>query len=337
MTSSSTADDWSDAFGAVEPGTSHNAARDQIWEDLLEILGDRIGDEAPPHLIRRALQQNDDLRSAFNSAWPVLDPAGVVADLWSAPAYLRRCAPSLDGVRHPDSAAQRSARLDGRRTFRCSTRPACGSAIPRRRGARAGRRLCSRRSAERWRRSSTTCSSPQSSTTARGSSRCCARRACRTRSSTSPRRRPSTRTRSPGPFAHIVIDEAQELTDAEWQMLLRRCPSRSFTIVGDRAQARHGFAESWAERLERDRARPRRGGDADHQLPHAGGGHGRGRAGHPGGPPRRERADVDPQQRHPGRTRVGRRAGARSSRAGSPSTPRGSPPSSAMARPCRPA
>jgi superfamily I DNA/RNA helicase len=54
-----------------------------------------------------------------------------------------------------------------------------------------------------------------------------------------------------GPFAHIVVDEAQELTDAEWQLLLRRCPSRSFTIVGDRAQARHGFAEPWAERLER--------------------------------------------------------------------------------------
>ena len=54
-----------------------------------------------------------------------------------------------------------------------------------------------------------------------------------------------------GPFAHIVVDEAQELTDAEWQMLLLRCPSRSFTIVGDRAQARHGFPESWQERLER--------------------------------------------------------------------------------------
>ena len=54
-----------------------------------------------------------------------------------------------------------------------------------------------------------------------------------------------------GPFAHVVVDEAQELTDAEWQMLLLRCPSRSLTIVGDRAQARHGFTESWEQRLER--------------------------------------------------------------------------------------
>jgi DNA helicase IV len=49
----------------------------------------------------------------------------------------------------------------------------------------------------------------------------------------------------------VVVDEAQELTDAEWQMLLLRCPSRSFTIVGDRAQARHGFTDTWHGRLDR--------------------------------------------------------------------------------------
>src|SRR4051812_3584224 len=64
-----------------------------------------------------------------------------------------------------------------------------------------------------------------------------------------------------GPFAHVVVDEEQELTDAQWQMLLLRCPSRSFTVVGDRAQARHGFAESWQERL------PRGGGDRGHPPP----------------------------------------------------------------------
>ena len=63
--------------------------------------------------------------------------------------------------------------------------------------------------------------------------------------------RPPSRDPLAGPFAHVVVDEAQELTDAEWQMLLLRCPSRSFTIVGDRAQARHGFTESWQERLAR--------------------------------------------------------------------------------------
>jgi DNA helicase IV len=32
---------------------------------------------------------------------------------------------------------------------------------------------------------------------------------------------------------------------------LSRCPSRSFTVVGDRAQARHGFTGTWQERLAR--------------------------------------------------------------------------------------
>lgn len=54
-----------------------------------------------------------------------------------------------------------------------------------------------------------------------------------------------------GVFAHVVVDEAQELTDAEWAMVLRRCSGASLTIVGDRAQARAGFAEPWTDRLRR--------------------------------------------------------------------------------------
>ena len=116
-----------------------------------------------------------------------------------------------------------------------------------------------------------------------------------------------------GPFAHVVVDEAQELTDAQWQMVLARCPSRSLTIVGDRAQARHGFTGSWEERLQRvglDRVTL---GVPDHQLPDATRGHGGGRARHPGGAPGCQRADLDPPQRHPRAARVrlgtGRAAG----------------------------
>ena len=135
-----------------------------------------------------------------------------------------------------------------------------------------------------------------------------------------------------GPFAHVVVDEAQELTDAEWQMLLLRCPAGSFTIVGDRAQARHGFAESWAERLERIGLDRINLATPDHQLPDAGGGHGRGRTGHPRRAAGRERADLHPQHRRPGRPRSGRGSGRDPRRPGSPRTPRGSPASSAIRR-----
>ena len=39
-------------------------------------------------------------------------------------------------------------------------------------------------------------------------------------------------------YGHIVVDEAQELSPMAWRALLRRCPSRSFTVVGDLDQRR---------------------------------------------------------------------------------------------------
>ncbi|PFG29255.1 HelD family protein [Paramicrobacterium agarici] len=38
-------------------------------------------------------------------------------------------------------------------------------------------------------------------------------------------------------YGHVVVDEAQQLSEMEWRMLMHRCPSRSMTIVGDLAQA----------------------------------------------------------------------------------------------------
>ncbi|MGW3992075.1 HelD family protein [Amycolatopsis sp. NPDC004772] len=47
-------------------------------------------------------------------------------------------------------------------------------------------------------------------------------------------------------FGHIVVDEAQELSEMDWRMLVRRCPSRSMTVVGDLAQTGSAAgATSW--------------------------------------------------------------------------------------------
>lgn len=52
-------------------------------------------------------------------------------------------------------------------------------------------------------------------------------------------------------YRHVVVDEAQELSEMEWRVLMRRCPSRSFTVVGDLAQRRSpAGATSWAAMLE---------------------------------------------------------------------------------------
>ncbi len=47
-------------------------------------------------------------------------------------------------------------------------------------------------------------------------------------------------------YGHVVVDEAQELSEMDWRALMRRCPSRSFTIVGDLAQRRSAAgATAW--------------------------------------------------------------------------------------------
>ncbi|WP_316575140.1 RNA polymerase recycling motor ATPase HelR [Nocardia canadensis] len=52
-------------------------------------------------------------------------------------------------------------------------------------------------------------------------------------------------------YRHVVVDEAQELSEMEWRVLMRRCPGKSFTIVGDLAQRRSAAgATSWASMLE---------------------------------------------------------------------------------------
>ncbi|MCU1583433.1 MAG: family ATPase, partial [Microbacteriaceae bacterium] len=45
-------------------------------------------------------------------------------------------------------------------------------------------------------------------------------------------------------YGHVVVDEAQELSPMQWKLLLRRGPLRSFTIVGDIAQAASAAASS---------------------------------------------------------------------------------------------
>ena len=51
-------------------------------------------------------------------------------------------------------------------------------------------------------------------------------------------------------FGHVIVDEAQELSELAWRMLMRRCPARSMTIVGDVAQTGDiAGAPSWEQML----------------------------------------------------------------------------------------
>ncbi|MFD7247695.1 RNA polymerase recycling motor ATPase HelR [Streptomyces massasporeus] len=244
------AHDWASAFDAAEPGTPHNEARDQVWEELLTICVDKHEGDAPEDLLRKALARDRELLTVFNRAWPLLEASDLVGDLWSVPAYLRMCAPWLD-------------REEVRTLQRAQPHAWTVSDLPLLDAAR--HRLGDPDAARRRRRQEAALAAQQEGMAdvidnlleahsyddgegvlvmLHGQDM----RNSLVDDSALPTADPD---RLAGPFVHIVVDEAQELTDAEWQMLLLRCPSRSFTIVGDRAQARHGFTDSWRERLER--------------------------------------------------------------------------------------
>jgi hypothetical protein len=241
--------EWTEAFDSAEPTATHNEARDEVWEALLEILVDQVDDdEVPPHQVRRYLARDDELASAFAKAWPLLDPAGVVGDLWSVPAYLRLCAPWLD-----DEEVRMLQRADAR-AWTVSDLPFLDAARQRIGDPAAVRRAREREAAlaaereQRKRIADDLIAADDSELMVMTMLRGDDLKNALVDESALPAPDPDALA---GPFAHVIVDEAQELTDAEWRMLLARCPSRSLTIVGDRAQARHGFTESWHDRLAR--------------------------------------------------------------------------------------
>ncbi|MFJ3623430.1 RNA polymerase recycling motor ATPase HelR [Streptomyces iakyrus] len=244
------AGDWAVAFEAAEPGTPHNEARDQVWEELLTILVDKHDGDAPDELLRKALARDRELLTAFNRAWPLLEATDLVGDLWSVPAYLRLCAPwlSRDEVRTLQREEAQAWTVSDLPLLDAARQRLGDPEVSRRR-----RRQEAAVAAQQDRMSDVIDDLLEAHTYDDGEGVLVMLHGQDMRNSlvdesALPTADPD---RLAGPFVHIVVDEAQELTDAEWQMLLLRCPSRSFTIVGDRAQARHGFTESWRERLER--------------------------------------------------------------------------------------
>lgn len=245
--------DWAEAFAAPDPGTPHNEGREVVWAALLDILADKHADQVPDdelsaEQVRTALAADPDLRDAIGGAWPLLAAGDVVGDLWSVPAYLRRCAPFLSpaevaALQRDDAQAWTSADLP----LLDAARRRLGDPDE----VRRARRDRARRAAEqeaRARVSDQLIASDDSDLQVMSMLR-----GVDLQAALSPDRVDRS-DRAPwtaleGPFGHIVVDEAQELSDAEWQMVLARCPTRSLTVVGDRAQARHGFRGTWAERL----------------------------------------------------------------------------------------
>ena len=245
-------EDWADVFTAVDPSTPHNLAREELWDELAELVAAKLAMhlEEPPDLeeVRRGLGHDPELERVVHRAWPLLEAPDLVGDLFEVPAYLRRCAPTLTAEQ-----VQLLQRAEPR-AWTHSDLPLLDAARHRLGDSGAEARSHRHRAAQRERVEevaltldeliASDSSEMQELSMLRGADMQEALAA------PTPLQIPPPDALA-GPFTQVVVDEAQELDDAQWAMILRRCPSRGLTLVGDRAQAAHGFSGSWEQRLAR--------------------------------------------------------------------------------------
>ena len=214
----------------------HNKARETFVSSMLSMVRTRVVEEldytpeqAELNDIMAQLRMNDKLRVTLNLAWLPMDGRWLLDQLFSKPAQLRRFAPWLSDAQVSMLTRPKGAPLT------LSDIPLLDEALellgpdPHEQ-ARQASRDAQRAEEERYAQetlaqagigSGIVSSKMLADHMRDDSSELVAQRAAADREWT---------------YGHIVVDEAQELTAMDWRMLIRRCPSRSFTIVGDVAQ-----------------------------------------------------------------------------------------------------
>lgn len=236
---------------ARRSGLPHNRARVTFVRTMLTTLANQylkeIGDtwEDPAHVVEE-IRSARDVRVALNLCWLPLSATGLVAELFAKPHKLAAAAPRMsardrESVRRETGAPwttsdipliDEAAELIGSDDEQERTQAKLDAAQRERGIAYAqelldsgdvgGGMVSAEMLADRF-----ADFGPQLSM---------AERAYRDRSWT---------------YGHIVVDEAQELSPMAWRALLRRCPSRSMTVVGDVAQTSSAAGtRSWADTLD---------------------------------------------------------------------------------------
>ncbi|HEY8318015.1 MAG TPA: AAA family ATPase [Amnibacterium sp.] len=219
----------------------HNVARvtfvREALADLTDLLVDAVSgrggtiDDEDRRMLREDLRTAQDVKVLLNTAWLPLSPEKLLGDLYTRPAYLAAVSPELSPADRALLARERSA------PFTVSDVPLLDEAAEllgeldaggdARRSAREAQHKRDLENAEQAIRNMgvegiVTADALAANFADRGEALTTAERAAMDRTWT---------------YGHIVVDEAQELTPMQWRLLRRRGPLRSFTVVGDLAQA----------------------------------------------------------------------------------------------------
>ena len=241
------------ASRARRGGKPHNLAREAFVIWLLERLTDQYAgatnqdasDADTRAWIREDIRTARDARREINLCWMPTTPQGLLERLWSRPSLLEQVAPSLSeherellrrapggGLTAADiplidelaellgpseDAQARRARLEARRREDLVAYAAQAIESQELGGGMVSAEMLADRVSQG------------------GPTLTLAERARADRTWT---------------YGHVVVDEAQELGTMAWRALARRCPVRSFTVVGDLAQYSGPHApDSWGEVL----------------------------------------------------------------------------------------
>ncbi|MET8910415.1 AAA family ATPase [Micromonospora sp. NPDC004551] len=249
----------------------HNLARALFDIEIVHALADQVAErigadplggenllsEADRAEIRRELRDEPELRAALDELWPVLTPQRLLADLFESPERIAAAAPMLtDAERaalHREPGGWTPADvplLDEAAELLGEDQRA---AAARRERIRALEREYAEGVLEIWRGSRSIDVEDEADggeilgvTDLIDADRLSERQE-ETDNLTTAQRAAADRTWA---FGHVIVDEAQELSPMAWRLLMRRCPSRSMTIVGDVAQTGAlAGTPSWQEAL----------------------------------------------------------------------------------------
>lgn len=233
-------------------GKPHNEARATFVKILLRELTEQltdlveegnIGNNADRSYLAEDVRTARDVRIALNLCWMPMSPEKLISELFSKPAILHFCTPHLTAAERAallrpadapwtepdvpllDEAAELLGELD----------PADGRGLAQQEHDRARDVANAKQTLENMEHMGVdvlmTAEELADQNQERENGLTAAERATSDRN---------------WAFGHIVVDEAQELSPMQWRLLVRRCPVKSFTIVGDIAQTSSvAGANSW--------------------------------------------------------------------------------------------
>ncbi|MGK5443520.1 HelD family protein [Micromonospora sp. URMC 105] len=257
---------------ARRSGRPHNLARAlfdvEVVHALAAQIAERIGadplggenllEEADRAEIRRELREEPGLRAALDELWPVLTPQRLLADLYASTDRIAAAAPMLTeaerALLHREPGGWTPADvplLDEAAELLGEDERA---AAARRERIRSFQREYAEGVLEIWKGSRSIDVEDEADggeilgvTDLIDADRLLERQEEADRLTTAQRAAADRN----WAFGHVIVDEAQELSPMAWRLLMRRCPSRSMTIVGDVAQTGAlAGTPSWADALE---------------------------------------------------------------------------------------